>query len=61
MVAGADFGLGIVAEDAYGNLATDFTGNVTIALSSDPGGAALSGGPLTVAASGGRREFPAAH
>ncbi len=36
MVAGADFGLGIVAEDAYGNYATQFTGPVTIGLYNDP-------------------------
>ena len=57
MVAGADFGLGIVVEDAYGNLATQFTGNVSIALSNDPGGAPLSGGPLTVAATAGVANF----
>ena len=57
MEAGADFGLGIVAEDEYGNRATQFTGDVSIALSADPGGAALSGGPLTVAAVAGVADF----
>jgi len=59
MVAGADFGLGIVAEDVYGNRATQFTGNVSIALLNDPSGAVLSGGPLTVAATAGVANFQA--
>ena len=59
MVAGANFGLGIVAEDMYGNRATQFTGNVSIALLNDPGGAMLSGGPLTVAAVAGVANFQA--
>ena len=57
MIAGADFGLTVAAEDRYGNRATGFTGNVTIALANNPGGATLMGGPLTVAASRRRRQF----
>jgi hypothetical protein len=40
------------AEDAYGNLASTFNGNVTVALASNPGNATLSG-TLTVAAKNG--------
>ncbi len=39
MTAGASFGLAIAAMDPYGNPATGFTGNVTIALASHPGDA----------------------
>ena len=59
MTAGADFGLTIAAEDRYGNRATGFTGDVTIALANNPGGATLMGGPMTVAASAGVASFPA--
>ena len=59
VVAGAEFGMSVVAEDAYGNKATQFSGAVTIGLSSDPGGAPLSGGPFTVTASAGVASFPA--
>ena len=38
MAAGDVFGLGIVAEDQYGNRAAQFTGNVSIGLYNDPGG-----------------------
>ena len=47
MVAGFGFGLAFMTEDAFGNLATDFTGNVTISLPTDPGATTLNG-PLTV-------------
>ena len=59
MIAGANFGLTIAAEDPYGNRATGFTGNVTIALANNPSGATLRGGPMTVAASAGVANFPA--
>ena len=59
MTAGADLGLAIAADDPYGNRATGFTGNVTIALSNNPGDATLLGGPLTVAAVAGVANFPA--
>ena len=57
MVAGSDFGLSIVAEDAYGNPATQFTGNISIALSSNPEGATLTGGSLVEAATDGVASF----
>ncbi len=57
MIAGAPFGLEISALDSYGNLATGFTGNVTMALASGPAGATLSGGPFTMAATGGVANF----
>ena len=56
ITAGSGFGLTIEAEDPYGNVATSFTGSVTIALGSNPGGSTLSG-PTTVAASGGVAVF----
>ena len=59
MTVGADFGLAISADDPYGNRATGFTGNVTIALATNPGSATLLGGPLTVAALAGVANFPA--
>jgi hypothetical protein len=47
MVApGAAFGLTVTAEDASGNVVTTFTGGVSVALASNPGGATL-GGALT--------------
>jgi hypothetical protein len=59
MTAGAEFGLAIAAEDPFGNLATGFTGNVTITLATNPGNATLLGRPLTVAVAGGVANFPA--
>ena len=58
LVAGADFGLSIVAEDAYNNITTGFTGTVTLALQTPSGSVSLSGGPLSLAASGGVASFP---
>jgi hypothetical protein len=59
MTAGALFGLAIAAQDPFGNLATQFSGDITIAIQNNPGNAALNGGPLTVAASGGVSNFHA--
>ena len=56
LVAGTQFGLVVSAEDSYGNVDTSFSGNVTIAMASDPGAGAL-GGMLTVAASQGVATF----
>jgi len=50
--AGSSFRLTVSAEDALGNLATNFNGNVTIALASDPGGGALSGTTTVTAVRG---------
>ncbi len=52
VIAGSGFGLTVTAEDAEGNVATDFTGNETVTLASNPGGSTL-GGTVTVAAAGG--------
>ncbi len=59
MVAGAHFGLGILAEDQYGNIATNFAGNIAIALASNPQGATLlgGGGSLVLAATNGVANF----
>jgi hypothetical protein len=54
--AGTQFGLTVDVDDSSGNLETSFTGNVTVALASNPGGVSL-GGTLTVAASGGVATF----
>jgi len=43
VTAGAGFGLTVTAEDRYGNVATDFTGIVAIALKSNSGGGTLTG------------------
>jgi hypothetical protein len=56
VTAGTSFGLKIAAEDAYGNVATGFTGSLTLALSSNPGGSTL-GGRLTATASAGVASF----
>ena len=56
VIAGIGFGLTVQAEDSSGNLITSFNGTVTLALASNPGGAAL-GGTLTVTASGGVATF----
>src|SRR5204863_136868 len=42
----------VTARDAQGNVATDFTGTVTVALGVNPGGATLSGTTSVGAASG---------
>jgi hypothetical protein len=55
-ITGVGFGLVVTAEDALGNLATSFNGNVTIAIATNPGGATLQG-PLTVAAVNGVATF----
>jgi streptogramin lyase len=49
VTAGSGFGMTVVAEDSDGNLVYGFSGNVTVALGSNPGSATL-GGTLTVAA-----------
>jgi hypothetical protein len=54
--AGAAFGLGVTAEDSFGNLATSFNSSVTLAIGSNPGSATL-GGTVTTAASGGIATF----
>ena len=56
VTAGTGFSLTVKAEDKFGNVATSFTGSVTIALGSNPGGGTL-GGTLTMTASGGVASF----
>ncbi len=58
MDAGSPFGLAIAVEDVYGNVVTPFSGNVTLTLYSPSGQGHLSGGPLTMPASGGIVGFP---
>lgn len=53
---GAGFTLTVDADDAQGNLATDYNGQVTLSLTSDPGGGTLFG-PMTAQASGGIAVF----
>ncbi len=43
VTAGSAFGLVVTALDAYGNVASSFTGKVTLMLSSNPGKSTLSG------------------
>ena len=59
VTAGTGFGLAIAAEDPYGNLATGFTGSVTVTLANNPGTGILNGGPVTVAATSGVANFHA--
>jgi hypothetical protein len=54
--AGTSFGLVLDARDTYGNLATGFTGSVTVAIGTNPGGGTLSG-TLVQAASAGVATF----
>jgi hypothetical protein len=56
VTAGNGFDLTVQAQDSSGNLVTSFSGTVTVALASNPGGATL-GGTLTVTASGGVATF----
>ncbi len=56
VAAGTGFGLIVSAEDASGNVATSYSGSVSIALATDPGGGAVSG-TTTVAASKGIAVF----
>src|SRR5262249_20316885 len=56
--AGASFTVVVQALDAFGNLATGFTGPVTVGFGTDPsGGTATLGGTKTVSASGGVASF----
>ncbi len=56
VTAGSAFGLVVTALDAYGNVATSFTGKVTLALASDPGLSKLTG-KVTVQAVAGVSTF----
>ena len=56
VVAGADFGFAVSVEDMYGNLVTSYSGSVTVALGTNPGGSTL-GGTLTVTAVDGVATF----
>ena len=55
VTAGIGFGLSVAVEDAYGNLATTYGGEVTIGLSNRSGGGL--GGTLTTTANRGLAEF----
>ena len=59
MTSGSQFGLAIAALDPFGNLATGYTGNVSIALLPNPPYNATLSGPLTVAAVNGVANFHA--
>ncbi len=56
VTAGAGFGLVVAAEDSFGNVAPSYTGNVSLALASNPGGATL-GGTVTQSTSAGVASF----
>jgi hypothetical protein len=47
VTAGTSFGLTVTVEDSQGDVSTNYTGSVTIALASNPGGGTLNG-TLTV-------------
>jgi hypothetical protein len=52
VVVSSGFGLTVSAEDPYGNVDTSFSGSVNVALSTNPGGATLSGTLTETAQSG---------
>jgi FKBP-type peptidyl-prolyl cis-trans isomerase 2 len=52
VIAGQGFSMAVSAEDAFGNVDSNFTGTVSLALANDPGNTSL-GGNLAVQASGG--------
>ena len=56
VTAGSPFSFTVTAEDANGNVATGFEGNVTVALAANPGSGSL-GGTLSVAALNGLAVF----
>src|SRR5262249_51095511 len=56
LTTNAVFDVQISAEDAFGNVDSNFSGAVTLTLSSNPSGAAL-GGTLTVTAANGFADF----
>ena len=56
VVAGSNFGFTLTAEDANNNVATNFTGSVTVALVNNPGGSTL-GGTISVSAAAGVASF----
>ena len=56
VAAGSGFGLVVVAQDTYGNVATSYSGAVTIALATDPDAGVLYG-MTTVAAHAGVAAF----
>jgi streptogramin lyase len=56
ITAGSDFGLVVSVEDAFGNSTPSFSGTVTVALGSNPGGGGL-GGTRTVTPSQGLATF----
>jgi subtilase family serine protease len=56
VVAGTPFGLSVSVVNANGSVATNFSGSVTVAVASDPGGSIL-GGNLSVIAQNGVATF----
>jgi hypothetical protein len=56
VLANGNFSLTIVAEDQFGNIDRSFNGNITLALSANPGGASL-GGTLWMPAANGAADF----
>lgn len=57
VLAGAEFGVAVNAEDPYGNTVTGFNGNVTLDATG-PAGTAVMTGPLTMQATGGVASYP---
>ena len=52
ITAGSGFGLGVAVEDAFGNIVTGFSGDVTVSMAADPAGAGLAGHTTLVATNG---------
>ena len=56
VTAGSNFGFAVTTEDLFGNIATGYSGSVTVALKSNPGGSTL-GGTTTATVTGGVATF----
>jgi hypothetical protein len=57
LTAGQPFAFTVAAEDPFGNVVTDFDGNVSSAMTHDPAGAPIASGVLTVTAQNGFATF----
>ena len=52
ITAGSGFGLGVAVEDAFGNIVTGFSGDVSVSMAAAPAGASLAGQTTVVATNG---------
>ena len=52
ITAGSGFGLAVAVEDAFGNIVTGFSGDVSVSMASGPAGAGVAGHTTVVATNG---------